>query len=123
MLGGVGWVDILFQNRKLEKICNSDSLLKQTYGIVCSKKIRRRLDEFRAAENLEVLRSLPQVRCHELKGNREGTLAVDLEHPQRLIFESANDPIPRKPDGGLDWMGITAIRVLSVEDYRQEPHS
>jgi plasmid maintenance system killer protein len=110
-------VDILFQDRKLEKACNNQSLLIRKYGPVCAKLLRRRLDEFRAADNLEVLRSLPQVRCHELKGNREGTLAVDLDHPYRLIFEPANNPIPRKSDGGLDWTKVTAIRVLTVEDY------
>jgi len=110
-------VDILFQDRKLEKVCNNQSLLIRKYGPLRAKLLRRRLDEFRAADNLEVLRSLPQVRCHELKGNREGTLAVDLDHPYRLIFESANNPIPRKSDGGLDWTKVTAIRVLTVEDY------
>ena len=82
-----------------------------------AKLLRRRLDEFRAAENLEIMRSLPQVRCHELKGNREGTLSVDLDHPYRLIFEPASTPIPRKSDGGLDWTKVTAIRVLTIEDY------
>jgi plasmid maintenance system killer protein len=110
-------VDILFQDRKLEKVCNNQSLLIRKYGPERAKLLRRRLDEFRAADNLEVLRSLPQVRCHELKGNREGTLAVDLGHPYRLIFEPANNPIPRKSDGGLDWTKVTAIRVLAVEDY------
>ena len=110
-------MDILFQDRKLEKTCNDQSQLVRRYGSIGAKLLRRRLDEFRAAENLAVIRLLPQARCHELKGNREGTLAVDLEHPYRLIFEPANDPIPRKPDGGLDWTEITAIRVLTVEDY------
>jgi plasmid maintenance system killer protein len=110
-------VDILFQDQKLAKVCNNDSLLIRKYGPVCAKFIRRRLDECRAAENLEILRSLPQARCHELKGNRGGTLAVDLAHPYRLIFEPANNPIPRKSDGGLDWTRVTEIRVLTVEDY------
>lgn len=110
-------MDILFQDRKLGKVCNDDSLLIQKFGPVRAKLIKRRLYQCRAAENLEVLRSLPQVRCHELKGKREGTLAVDLDHPYRLIFEPANDPIPRKLDGGLDWTRVTTIRVLSVEDY------
>ena len=35
----------------------------------------------------------------------------------RLLFEPAHDPLPRKPDGGLDWAGVTAIRILGVEDY------
>ena len=110
-------MDILFQDQRLAKVCNNESLLIRKHGTIRAKLLRRRLDELRAAENLEILRSLPQVRCHELKGNRAGTLAVDLDHPYRLIFEPAHDPIPRKPDGGLDWAGVTAIRILSVEDY------
>jgi len=110
-------VDNLFQDRKLEKACNDQSQLVRRYGPLRAKLLRRRLDEFRAAETLEVVRSLPQVRCHELKGNREGALSVDLDHPYRLIFEPANNPIPRKSDSGLDWTKVTAIRILTVEDY------
>lgn len=110
-------MDIYFQGSKLERICNDQSQRIRTHGPVCAKLIGRRLDQFRVAENLNVMGSLPQVRCHELKGDRKGTLAVDLEHPYRLIFEPANDPVPRKSDGGLDWTNITAIRVLAVEDY------
>jgi len=110
-------VDILFQDRKLAKVCNNESLLVRTYGPLRAKLLRRRLDEFRAAENLEVLRYLPQIKCHELKGDREGTLAVDVGHPYRLLFEPTNNPIPRKSDAGLDWTGVTAVRVLTVEDY------
>jgi len=110
-------VDILFQDQKLANICNSESSLIRKHGPRRATLLRRRLDQFRAAENLEVLRSLPQVRCHELKGDRAGTLAVDLDHPYRLIFEPANNPVPRKPDGGLYWTAITVIRVLCVEDY------
>ena len=110
-------MDILFQDQKLARVFNDESLLRRKYGPRRAKLLRRRIYECKAAGNLEVLRSLPQVRCHELKGNREGTLAVDLDHPYRLIFEPANNPVPRKPDGGLDWMRVTAIRVLAVEDY------
>lgn len=110
-------MDILFQDKKLEKICNNESLLVRKHGAMRAKLLRRRLDDFRAADNLEILRSLPQIRCHELKGNRSGTLAVDLDHPYRLIFEPANDPVPRKPDSGLNWTQVTIVRVLSVEDY------
>lgn len=95
-------MDILFGDQKLAKICDSDSLLIRKYGPRRAKLIRYRLIQLKVAENLAALRLLPQVRCHELKGNREGMLAVDLEHPYRLIFESANNPSPRKTDSGLD---------------------
>ncbi len=113
----VGRVEILFQDQKLAKECNNEALLIRKHGPMRAKLLGRRLDDLRAADNLEILRSLPQVRCHELKGDRAGTLAVNLDHPYRLIFEPANDPPPRKSDGGLNWASITVIRVLTVEDY------
>lgn len=42
---------------------------------------------------------------------------MDLVGGDRLIFEPADDPVPRKPDGGLDWRLVTAVRILGVEDY------
>ena len=88
----------------------------RAHGPRCADLIRKRLDEMRAAESLQTLRFLPQARCHELKGNLAGCLSVDLEHPYRLIFRPANEPIPKKPDGGLDWGSITAVEIMRVED-------
>ena len=110
-------MDILFQNRKLEKVCNNQSLLNRTYGQTCAKLIRQRLDDLRAADCLETMSFFPRARCHELTGNRKGRLAVDVQYPYRLIFEPAHDPIPKKVDGGLDWKIITVIRILDVENY------
>ena len=62
------------------------------------------------------MRYLPG-RCHELKGNRADQLSLDLDGPYRLIFEPAHDPIPRRPDKGLDWTRVTAVRILEVVDY------
>ena len=110
-------MEVYYQNRKLEKAFGDESLLKRRYGPGCARLIQERLEDFASKKNLAELRSAPKARCHELKGNRAGTLAVDVEHPYRLIFEPAHDPLPRKPDGGLDWTRVTAIRILSVEDY------
>jgi len=110
-------VEILFQGRKLEKLCTDPSQRARTYGSICAKLLRQRLDDFAGAENLEGMHLLSQAKCHELAGDRKGTLAVVLKQPYRLIFEPANDPVPRKPDGGLDWTQVTAIRILGVENY------
>ena len=85
------------------------------HGSVRAKKIRQRLDDLYAAVVLEDTRNLPG-RCHELKGDRAGQLSLDLDHPYRLIFEPANDPVPQKRDGGLDWTRTTAIVIVDVED-------
>ena len=81
------------------------------------KKIRQRLDEFDAAENLAVIRLLPGPRCEELKGNRAGQLSVRAHDGMRIIFRPMASPAPMKPDGGLDWPAITHLYIVSIEDY------
>ncbi|SPD73986.1 Toxin-antitoxin system, toxin component, RelE family [uncultured Desulfobacterium sp.] len=109
-------MDIIFKTQKLEKQCNSQKMLVRTYGSPRAGLIRRRLDELRAANSLQDIRYLPQARCHELKGSKKGDLSVDLDHPYRLILRPANEPIPLKADGGLDWANVTAIEIIGVED-------
>jgi proteic killer suppression protein len=106
----------MFSASKLQKECNDTKLRVRRYGPRRAELIRRRLDELRAADVLEDIRHLPGPRCHELKADRDGQLSVDLDHPYRLIFEPANDPIPCKLDGGLDWSQVTAVRILEVTD-------
>jgi len=109
-------MDIGFQSKKFEKICNTQKLLLKEFGEEQSEKIRRRLDELRATDNLQDISHLPPPRCHELSGNRKGTFSVDLRHPYRLLFEPAETPIPLKEDGGIDLEQVHAITILGVED-------
>jgi plasmid maintenance system killer protein len=110
---------ILFKTAKFEKECNNENLMIKRFGALRAKLLRRRLNEFHAAASLDVLRRLPQVRCHELKGRRKGQLSVDLDHPYRLVFEPADNPIPKKPDGGLDWTKVITVRLVGVEDTHE----
>jgi len=109
-------MDIIFKTKKLAKEFNDSKLLQIRHGPHRAKLIRRRLDELRAASVLAEVGTLPQARCHELTGDRSGQLSVDLDHPYRLLFRPGNNPIPTKPDGGLDWAKVTQIEILSVED-------
>lgn len=109
-------MDITFQSEKLRGICNDGKLRQRTFGERTSKILGRRLDELRAAGSLADVAKLPAARCHELKGERVGQLAVDLDHPRRLIFEPA-DPRPSRDDGGLDWSKVTSIIVIEIVDY------
>jgi plasmid maintenance system killer protein len=84
-------LDILFSSERLENECNNERLLVRCHGKERAKKLRRRLDDLRAAPTLEVMRSLPG-RCHELKGNRAAELALD---PTARIASSSNPPMSR----------------------------
>ena len=110
-------MDIVLLDKKLKKSANEWRKLVRSFGQRQAEVIRRRLDELKAADNLAVVRSIPQARCHELKENRKGQLAVDLVYPYRLIFEPDHNPIPTTEDGRLDWAGVSKIRVIEVQDY------
>ena len=106
-------MEILVPIRDNPEDWNDTKRLVRRHNLQRAKLIRRRLDDLRAAQTLEVMRNLPG-RCHELKGDRSGQLSVDLDGPYRLLFNPAHDPIPAKEDGGLDWTRVTAIILLGV---------
>ena len=110
-------MEINFASRKLQKACNSEKEMRARFGKPLAERLQQRLSELKAAETLEDVSRLPPARCHELSQDREGQLAVVLVQPQRLIFETDHNPVPYKPDGGLDWTQVTRIRVIEITDY------
>jgi len=99
-------VDITFDNNKIKKTCQKPI-----------RKLKTRLDDIRAATNMAVLQLLPG-RCHALTADKKGLWAIDLEHPNRLIFEPVlQNPDDRTVDGRLILENIVAIKLIKVEDY------
>lgn len=107
---------ISYKDSKTEKVFCDKKALTRRWGPEQAKVIKRRITQLEAAENLETLRSLPQVRAHELSGNRSGQISLDLKHPYRLLIVPDHEEIPCKPDGGLDWNHVIKVKVLGVED-------
>lgn len=111
-------MDIQFKSEKLVTECNAAKLLVRAHREARAKLIRRRLDALRAAVVLEDLRNTPG-RLHVLKGDRKGKLSLDLDGPYRLLFTANHDPVPARPEGGMDWTRITAVTILGVEDTHE----
>jgi plasmid maintenance system killer protein len=108
-----------YVDNKLEKTCNSAKDLRRRYGDVCGKLIGQRLDQMKAASSLAVLRTLPQLRCHELTGDRKGQLAVDVKQPYRLVFRPNPIHVLTRDDGGLDWTSVTDVTIIEIVDYHE----
>lgn len=113
---GTGLMEVLFESERLRAVCSDQRQLLARFGKVCAKKITLRLQQLAATGTLEDMRSLPG-RCHELTDDRKGQLAVDVEHPRRLVFRPTSNPAPAKPDGGLDWKAVESVTVIEIEDY------
>lgn len=109
-------MEIFFSSKKLEDCLSRQPDRVRKYGRTAADKIGLRLTQLLAAPSLDTMRQLPG-RCHELQGDREGQLAMTVHGGFRLVFVPAADSPPVKPDGGLDWRTVTAIRILEVTDY------
>lgn len=110
-------MELYYNSRAMQKACTSDKEMKKRWGQVTAKLLKRRLGELENAPALEDVRHLPGARCHELSWDRNNQLAVDLDHPRRLVFRPNHDPIPLKPDDSLDWSAVTSVVILEVVDY------
>jgi plasmid maintenance system killer protein len=107
---------IYFKTKRLQKLCSKGAEATKKLGVKRGNKLKQRIMELAAAETLKDISRLPPARCHELTGNRKGQLSVDLEHPYRLLFVPANNPIPERKEGGLDWEVITKVEIIDITD-------
>jgi plasmid maintenance system killer protein len=109
-------VHITFINKKLAKLLSTQKELMRTYGADNGKRIARRLQNIADASNLAQLAKLPQTRVHEMSGDRDEQISVDVRHPYRLFLAVDDEDTPRKEDGGLDWPRVTKVKVLGITD-------
>ena len=110
---------IRYKNRKLGKMVNAEDggrKLQARYGDV-AQNIMRRVYELEAAANLAEMAKVLDAHCHSLTGDRDGQIAVRLSGHMRLVFSPADEPLPIKEDGGLDWGAVTEIVIEEIVDY------
>ena len=108
-------VEIVFSSKRLQQQCATEAQRKRSFPH-CASQLNRRLGQMEAADSLAVMGTLPG-HCHELSGDFQGRLAVDVSGNYRLIFRSDHDELPTRSDGGLDWAQVTRIMILEVRDY------
>jgi proteic killer suppression protein len=109
-------VVITFNDKKLEKLANNDRAAKADLGKIRANKFKQRLTDLLDATILEDVRYLPG-NFHELKADRKGTWACDLDQPYRLIFRPHENPIPIDSSGRYIWSAITGIEIIEIVNY------
>lgn len=88
-----GCLRVEFKDKAIKKVCEDASVAEKKYGRLMAAKIQLRIDQIRAADSVEMMIQCKIGRCHSLQGKRKDQYAVDLVHPQRLIFEKNGSEI------------------------------
>jgi len=86
-------------------VCTVDRVAIKTYGLEMAIKISQRIQELRAADNVDFLINNHIGRCHALIGNLAGHYAMDLVQPHRLLFTK---------DGRV--LEIESVKIMKIED-------
>jgi proteic killer suppression protein len=107
-------MEISFKDKKLKELCEQESVAQRELGKNMARKLKARLADLIAAANVTELQA---GRPHPLKGDRAGQFALDLVHPQRLVFEPAHETTPHLEDDGIDWSQVTQICIIWIGDY------
>lgn len=101
---------VTYKTKKLEKQCTNANETRKSYGRNMANLIHQRIDQIKAAENVEQLVRYHIGRCHPLHDERNkrrirvNQYAMDLVHPYRLVFEKIGDE-------------IQIANIVSIEDY------
>lgn len=105
-------IRVVFAGKKLQRECESATIR----GPIIGRKVALRILQLCASENLQAFRdSMQHAHLHKLEPLKKGRYAVDLTGNYRLVFVPIDD---RDEDINPDDLSqVTAIRILSVEDY------
>jgi len=107
-------MDIEFADTNLRDLCNDERVAKRKFDAAIVKQLHHRLMDIQAAR---VVTNLTGGKPHPLERERLGQFAITLVGLYRLVFEPANNPIPRKADGKIDWSNVNKVRIVYIGDY------
>ena len=108
-------MDITFEHPKLRKVAEDEKALVRKFGLSTARKLQLRLTDLRSATAVADLRELPG-RWHPLAADLNECWAADVGHPCRIVVKPT-PPVPRLPDGGVDWQEVTRVTVIGLWDY------
>ncbi len=86
-------MEVTFRTRKLEREYRKSAAAIKAYGQKVARKYIERINIIKGARDIDELTILPGLRCHPLKGDRQGQFAVNLTGFYRLIFTLHGDAL------------------------------
>jgi proteic killer suppression protein len=105
-------IALVFADLRIRELCERQKLAESKIGIQAARRLRARLADIQAARSMaDVTAGRPE---HPRGSDRISFL---LHPPYRLVLEPANEPIPRKKGGDVQWSKVDSVRVIYVGEY------
>lgn len=101
---------VTFKNNNMEEMINVHKILSRTYWAKQASKIIKRIDQLSACGTLK---HMAFDRPHELKWDKKGVFAVDIDHPYRILF---------KPVWTFDSWNRATIVEIEIQELCKDYH-
>jgi len=79
-------LEVAFANNKLEKYFRDHKEAEKKFGKQVATRYIQRVTIIQSTQSIDELQKLPGLRCHPLKGVKQGVWAVKLVGRYRLTF-------------------------------------
>jgi proteic killer suppression protein len=79
-------VKVRFATKKLERCYLDSQQATRFWGPIVARRYIQRIDILQEAGDMEAIRELPGLACHQLKGDKRGLFALILHGRWRLEF-------------------------------------
>jgi len=101
---------IVFFNTEQQRIdCASLERLVQIFGEKKARRIKQRLDELDAAQNLVHFKALPATNCRSID-SQNGLVAVTTIPPACILLQAINE------SGASSWHQVTTVKILKLNE-------
>jgi proteic killer suppression protein len=84
-------LEVRFKTNKLQKQYENSKDAIKAYGVDVAKRYIQRVNILKSAKSFDDLYTIPQLKFHQLTGNRNGEFAISLTGFYRLIITKEGD--------------------------------
>ena len=104
-------LELAFLNKSLRDLCESQLKAERRLGIGIAASLRARLADLWDADTLSDIEAGPP---RILDDTPPGRVAIPLGEQTSLVFTANHVAVPRTESGGVDWTGVTRIKIIHI---------
>jgi proteic killer suppression protein len=101
-----------FSTKALRSLCECQARAERELGFKVAKKLRERIADIRAAENVT---DLVAGRPREIEGGRLPNYSINLADGYRIVLCPNHNEIPLTKSRRIDWSKVSRVRIHKIE--------
>jgi hypothetical protein len=104
-------LEIAFAKEKLRTLCENKAKAETSLGIEAAVKLRRRLADLVAAENVKEL----IAGGAKSRGDLGKELVIELDANHTLVLTPNHMVMPTSKAGNVDWKKVRRVKILRID--------